>query len=247
MLFSEGHFFHDLQVSIAYVHSGKEWDGKPFIPVYKGNDLSTTTKRLQAKKPVTIALFGDSIAVGGNCSALIKSPPFLPAFGLRTVQQLKKHYGGEISFYNHSKGGKTSGWGIKNIAKVSALKPNLVILAFGMNEGGSGHTYRNNNHAMIKAIRKENSACEFILVANMLPNPEWSNHNGRWAGHWQNRKMLLDLEQKLQGVIVADVMSITEQLLKRKKFADICGNNVNHPNDFIHRLYADVILRMLIP
>ena len=34
-------------------------------------------------------------------------------------------------------------------------------------------------------------------------------------------------------------------MLERKKFADICGNHVNHPNDFIHRLYASVILRTL--
>ena len=32
-----------------------------------------------------------------------------------------------------------------------------------------------------------------------------------------------------------------EKLLTRKNFADLSGNNVNHPNDFGHRLYAEVL------
>ena len=31
------------------------------------------------------------------------------------------------------------------------------------------------------------------------------------------------------------------ELLQRKPFHDLSGNNVNHPNDFSHRLYAQVI------
>jgi hypothetical protein len=30
----------------------------------------------------------------------------------------------------------------------------------------------------------------------------------------------------------------------KKNFSDISGNNVNHPNDFGHRLYAHVILEL---
>ena len=34
-------------------------------------------------------------------------------------------------------------------------------------------------------------------------------------------------------------------LLKRKLFRDMTGNNVNHPNDFLARVYAQTILAVL--
>jgi acyl-CoA thioesterase-1 len=44
------------------------------------------------------------------------------------------------------------------------------------------------------------------------------------------------------GMAVADLTSFWELLLTRKTFADITGNGVNHPNDFGHRVYAQVLL-----
>jgi len=46
------------------------------------------------------------------------------------------------------------------------------------------------------------------------------------------------------GVAVADLTSMWADLLKIKKFVDLTGNGVNHPNDFAHRVYAEVILEL---
>jgi hypothetical protein len=46
------------------------------------------------------------------------------------------------------------------------------------------------------------------------------------------------------GVAVADVTTPWLKLLETKAFADVSGNNVNHPNDFGHRLYAHTILAL---
>jgi hypothetical protein len=35
-------------------------------------------------------------------------------------------------------------------------------------------------------------------------------------------------------------------LLRRKSVYDVTGNGINHPNDFGHRLYAQVILSLLV-
>jgi hypothetical protein len=32
--------------------------------------------------------------------------------------------------------------------------------------------------------------------------------------------------------------------MKKKRFSDLSGNNVNHPNDFSHRVYAQVIVQL---
>ena len=40
--------------------------------------------------------------------------------------------------------------------------------------------------------------------------------------------------------------AVWADLLARKSWHDLTGNGVNHPNDFGHRLYAQVILALLV-
>lgn len=57
-----------------------------------------------------------------------------------------------------------------------ATKPDLVILAFGMNDsaGRPAASYKDNVAGVIAAVREKVPACEFILVASMLGNPDWT-------------------------------------------------------------------------
>ncbi len=48
------------------------------------------------------------------------------------------------------------------------------------------------------------------------------------------------------GVALADMTSIWAEMLKHKKDWDMTGNGVNHPNDFGHRVYAQVLSALLI-
>ena len=47
------------------------------------------------------------------------------------------------------------------------------------------------------------------------------------------------------GVAVANVYSVQRSLLKRKKIEDMLGDNVNHPSDYMARIYTQVILDTL--
>ena len=44
------------------------------------------------------------------------------------------------------------------------------------------------------------------------------------------------------GCALADVTTFWLALLERKGALDLTGNGLNHPNDFGHRFYADVVL-----
>ncbi|MBU0478666.1 hypothetical protein KKC91_08875 [bacterium] len=48
------------------------------------------------------------------------------------------------------------------------------------------------------------------------------------------------------GVILADMTQMWMDLLKFKRYHDLTGNGVNHPNDFGHRIYAQVLLGLLV-
>ena len=49
-----------------------------------------------------------------------------------------------------------------------------------------------------------------------------------------------------EGVLTAAVGPMHEALLERKAYADLSTNHVNHPNDFLIRIHAQVVLSLLI-
>ena len=91
-------------------------------------------------------------------------------------------------------------------------------------------------------VKEASPGAEFILVASMLPNAEWHYPT------MENFPRYRDALAKLcgNGVALADMTSVWAEFLKRKKYHDITGNGLNHPNDFGHRLYAQVILGLLV-
>lgn len=247
LLFGEGDFMHSKQVRVTYTHRGGEWEGQAFVPRPQPEKLPNFAGRLRAKTASSILVVGDSISAGYNASGFLKVPPCQSPYAGVVVQRLQQASGAALTLHNVSQAGATAAWGSKQMPKLLEAKPDLAIIAFGMNDAGrQNHTahadaYEQNIRALIEGLRHENPHVDLILVANMLPNEEFKPHEG----HFENRKRLYKLAGEFERVAVADVMAVTEELLKRKKFADISGNNVNHPNDFLHRVYAEVILTVI--
>ena len=81
----------------------------------------------------------------------------------------------QITLKNFAVGGTDTSWGLANIGKVSEVRPDLVILAFGMNDsaGRPAKDYQSNIRAMVEGVRKDVPDAEFILVATMVGNPDW--------------------------------------------------------------------------
>ena len=123
-----------------------------------------------------MVLYGDSIAMGLNASGMTGSLPYLPGWGDLIVRKLRQSYSSTITFKNPSVSGVTSEWGKTNVASlVTQENPDLVIIAFGMNDGTGGvppETFKNNIAAIMADVKTGNPNAEFILVAPMLPNAE---------------------------------------------------------------------------
>lgn len=242
ILFGGGHEYHDMQTLITYEHKTGVWAGP--VPSFAGGQLPRTIKRLAEKQPVQIALLGDSISTGCNASGWAKTPPFQPAYQDLLVLNLQSVYGVKVSLANFAVSGTDTAWGLGQIGKVIEAKPDLVILAFGMNDsaGRPAAQYQANIQAMIDAVRKARPDAEFILVATMLGNKDWALL--RQDLFPQYRDALAALCGP--GVVLADMTSIWAELLKHKRDWDLTGNGVNHPNDFGHRVYAQVLSALLI-
>lgn len=162
--------------------------------------------------------------------------------------------------------------GDKNVMKPET---DLVIVAFGMNDAGNGVNkngtdwigiYKTNLSLIIAGLRKINPKVEIILVSPMLGNPEWSHtilpfftSVRQHPGFSSTQQAIRDLAETQEGVAVADVTAVWVEVLRRKGWQyqdlldskpltgwyDLAANGLNHPNDYGHMIYAQVLAGLL--
>jgi lysophospholipase L1-like esterase len=242
LMFSEGDLFQRRQVRASYTHAAGHWRGPS--PRVDAAALPRVLRLLRARAPISIAVAGDSISEGYNTSGFLAVPPFQPPYADRVVAGLHAAFGSRIALHNLASAGWTADQGLADAARVGEVAPDLVIVAFGMNDSGyaSPADFAGNIAGIVEGVRRHAPDAEFILVSPMLPNPEW--HYPVMVRFGEYRQVLAAL--CAPGVALADVTAVWAELLVRKSVYDLTGNGVNHPNDFGHRVYADVIQALLV-
>ena len=242
LMFGEGDLFHRRQVCATYTHQPGLWTAP--VPRSAARGCRERCAGCVARERLAIAVTGDSISEGYNASGFVGVPPHQPPYVDLVAAGLRAAYGSPIALHNLASAGWTADQGLADAARVGALNPDLVIVAFGMNDSGyaTRRTSPPTSPASCARCAQDARDAEFVLVSPMLPNPEWhypvlerfAGIGTRWAGLCGD------------GVVLADVTTLWEGLLERKSVYDLTGNGINHPNDFGHRVYADVVLSLLV-
>lgn len=237
--------YHAMQTCITYKHAPDAWQGPQ--PTFNDKQLPLTIQRLRDNQPVSIVLLGDSISSGCNASGWAEGAPYQPPYPELLRQHLASTYKSDVMMSNLSVGGTSTPWGITMVDKVVEQQPHLVILAFGMNDsaGRSADEYKSNTQTMIDKIREKRPNTEFILVASMLGNRNWTTLKHEVFP--QYRDAIAELCESNDGVALADLTGVWTEFLRVKRDWDLTGNGVNHPNDFGHRVYAQVLSSLLVP
>ncbi|MBQ4111442.1 MAG: SGNH/GDSL hydrolase family protein [Clostridia bacterium] len=161
---------------------------------------------------------------------------------------------GTITYINPSVGGWTSQNGKQNFD--TYVKPfveeygcDLFLIAYGMNDAGSAaRTVARTMKYVLDGVRELDGDCSLMFVSTMVPNPNATNG---WYGlqDKQEPELIKTAEDYVEDGIpcaVACMTSTSKAILEHKEFQDYSGNNINHPNDFFCRVYAQTILQTLI-
>jgi len=236
-----GPTFQNMQPLITYDHSAK-WTG--LLPASGKTELVRTMAKLKAKQPVNIVILGDSISTGASASSTFNEFPYQPSYPDIVADGLRLRYGAPISLVNLSEGGQDSKWGVTQAAKVVDAKPDLVLIAFGMNDCSrlvSGESYGESVNKIVATVRASLPETDFIIVSTTLGNPDWDQS----VPELYSKYLDVLTAAKQPGITVADMTTVWQEMLKIKKFSDITANGINHPNDFGQRIYAHVILQLM--
>ncbi len=257
--FGEGNTMLPFMTDITYRHS-EPWKGP--IPPSRTAKIARFLSRLEQGLESTVVFYGDSITTGANSSGVVGVPPFAAPFPEMTADALARKYGcalrldvkpyeplkeispvgGRVLHYvNTSVGGMESNWARANAAeRVTAYRPDLVVLAFGMNDGGKpADEFLRLTKETVALIREGTPGADILLLSTMLPH--W-----RAAGFFGNQDKfedaLADFAEHKEHIGLAPMTSVHRYLLTRKEFYHASGNNINHPSDFLARVYAMVLL-----
>ena len=242
--FGEKDSFSKYQIAVTYRHDG---ENSTLVPESKGERFSNFINKLKKGK-ASMLFFGDSITYGCNSSGtpmggMVK--PFAESYPVMVHKTLQDKYGAEIEYVNTAVGGWSTFNGVEALdERVLNRNYDLMVLAFGMNDGITElKTYYERTEKMVLEFRKNNPDGEVLLVATTYPNTE-----SDWV---RNQPLFVDelykLEEKYSFVGVADMTKMHYNLLETgKRYRDMTGNNVNHPNDFLARIYAQVVLKTII-
>jgi acyl-CoA thioesterase-1 len=201
--------------------------------------MTRTQAKLRAGEAVKIVAFGDSITAGGEAT----QPSLI--FWQRWADDLPRKYPqARITAVNGATGGDSTVQGLERLeVKVLKERPDLVLIAFGMNDHNIGGVpialFEANLKEMMRRIRASGST-EIVLLSCFPPNPKWhfgSHHMADYAA--ATAKVAIE-----SHCAYADVFNNWVAIEQRKKPEDLLGNNINHPNDFGHWIYFQVLKGM---
>lgn len=157
---------------------------------------------------------------------------------------------GTITYINSAVGGWTSadanthyGTHIKNYAAQYGC--DLFSYAFGMNDGGMTPAQTANYaNAIIADVKANHPNASVAVISTMIPNPKSAVSGLNTAGQ---KSELAKIVKNHANTALVDMTSVSQAVYNKKGlFADYSGNNVNHPNDFLHRIYAQTLFDAVI-
>ncbi|MDD3885940.1 MAG: SGNH/GDSL hydrolase family protein [Victivallaceae bacterium] len=236
--YAEGAFFAGYQAEIDYVTSAALPEAES-----TAGKLPGLRRILDSGRPLCVAFVGDSITNGSNASARVGAPPYQPPYAGLVAQRLSAVFS-QVRMNNSAVGGTASCSGVEQLEKcLSHMTPDVLFIAFGMNELlAPAENYRANLVKIMETATQANPAMEFVLVSPMCGNQDW-----KLTPPEKSRELSAVLRElaAAQGRSYASVNEFCSQMTHGKNFFDVTGNGVNHPNDFLHRVYAEAVWRAL--
>ena len=254
-LYCVSSFLYEKQICISYTYDTAQVAKQGIkYTQYQGDKLKNTVNKLKNGEKLKVLFYGDSIFSGCDASGMYSREPYMPYMHSLIQQELSRNTKGKVQVDNLSVGGWTvengrdalSG-GVDGHNYSDKYKGyDLLILSFGMNNAHtSKEEYIAATKTIVDRIKKENPNLEVILVSCMNPNPRvgWDvnqKHQGGWL------KEIAAQSKYSSYTAVVDFYAVHKSILAYKDFSATTGNNINHPNDWLIRVYAQNILAAMI-
>lgn len=244
-VYTESAYFYGKYLSVSYAYDVEDLDTSVFAK-YDATTLTAVRNKLKNGEEISLVTIGDSITEG--CSSTgdnLHVAPNTSCYAKQIKTELERVYGAKVKLTNIGKGGSESKWplsgeGSAALGKAKEAAPDLCIIAYGMNDSSSQVSpvaYDDNIRSIIREIKNVSENCEFILVNSFPCNPLYERDATLFDGYLKKLNKIA-AEDEGGHIVVADMQKVGKYYMQTKKYCEISSSNVNHPNDFLHRVYA---------
>jgi len=250
--YSVGNFIYEKQFCVTYRYDPSQMESQGIVfTEYQGDKLPTTEEKLRNGDDLRVLFYGDSIFSGCDASSLYGRAPRMPAMSELIQAELANHTSGTVTVDNLSVGGWSAENGLSALYGETGGRDysgslegyDLLILSFGMNNIGTApDTLKQVTKEIVDRVREFSPNVEVVLVSCMNPNPE-STFYGNQQYFGAEMKALAEADEQTAFV---DFFTVHESILNYKSFISTSGNNINHPDDWLIRVYAQNILAAII-
>ena len=257
MVYTESSLFYGRYLSVTYAYDVRDLPENVFAE-YDVTVLTGLRAKLQAKEDISLVVLGDSISAGSSSTGdNLHVEPNTPCYANQLAAEIERVYGVNVTLTNPAQGGTKSEWpltgeGMGAMNNAKAAVPDLCIIAYGMNDAsGTGAdevtppAYRRNIENLIAEIKTVSPDCNFILVNSFPCNPRYERFPGRFDEYLNMLNQIVEDSGNNGTVITVDMQRVGKYFMERKQYCEISSSNINHPNDFMHRVYAMNLMNVI--
>ena len=158
---------------------------------------------------------------------------------------------GTINYINTAVGGYTTQTALDKFnthvsQQIDKYGCDIIFYAFGMNDGGnSALRFAKQVKSFADKLFDETPDAKLVVVSSMLPNTEGANNSPVQFQEESLKPVVKALQDAGHVVELAPLQSVHKVIDAAKRFRDHSGNNMNHPGDYLQRVYAQVALQTI--
>jgi len=198
----------------------------------------STRQKLKRGDDISIALAGDSIAGGAQTTGqYFHDDRIADTFFEYLCKTIERVYDCKVSKKLISEGGIGRDNLAQNTDEILTLKPDVLIIEFGMNDHIDGREAAESFHEDIDSYVKyfKDAGIDVILVGFFKQNPFWIKENASDTELYNN---ILSTIARENNVYFADIQARFDKVSKVKDiYEDVTVDYMHHPSDWGHQLY----------
>lgn len=252
---------------VTYIRT-EVYDGT--VLASKADRIPHFTEKARSGAQIEMLYVGDSIGEGAGGSGSFSDLASLTAKGI------EERTGADVKLTNCSVGGIDSLEFMNVAGgRFDQINPNIetkarnryalmerkkstadiVFIALGANDSSadrSADLFRIHIQALIDYFRAANPDVSVVVVSSMEINEKIRRNkpddrrNLRIHDLGEYAEALAALEDEYENLAFADVHSAQASVLERKYTEDLIADNLNHPSDYMSRLYAQFLLQTVL-
>ncbi len=251
-VYTESDIYYGRQVQVSYVYDVADLT-EDAVQECLIDSLPNVKAKLEGKQDLKIVTVGDSVGEGCSSSYKFNHEPYMHPWADQICDVLESKFGISVSNVNQSVGGKQSSYTSEDDSKLSAIakeNPDLVFVHYGINDLGGSRTpnsFKENIERIVLYVQDALPNCDVILLSPIMPNPYIYSSDTMDMYREGLAEISEDYSNNDRGVAFLDMTKLSVDYMSNgKNYFDLTANGINHPNDYGHRLYTQMIAAALV-